>query len=235
MGVAGEFVSGIFDYGMQEEAQSYDKLESERAYNRSIKERDYMNKYNSPLEQIKRFKEAGLNPNLAYGQGTPGNQPGAIAKYEAQKGRVPKLNTTLGVLQMAQQKAEIDNINANTESTKLDNSYKEDTMINRTNIKHQEWTKNHWELNKIINEGQVQHENSKEIQKMAMDAIRNNWKQSQFDGWLADRRMTKHDELVARKAFDWAQKSGFDKALEAAFIKQTKNRKSFDLSKYNKY
>lgn len=31
------------------------------------------NEYNKPIEQIKRLKEAGLNPNLMYGQGTVGN------------------------------------------------------------------------------------------------------------------------------------------------------------------
>ena len=31
------------------------------------------NAYNSPAMQMQRFKEAGLNPHLIYGQGTPGN------------------------------------------------------------------------------------------------------------------------------------------------------------------
>lgn len=31
------------------------------------------NLYNSPIEQMARFKEAGLNPHLIYGKGTPGN------------------------------------------------------------------------------------------------------------------------------------------------------------------
>lgn len=31
------------------------------------------NEYNKPLNQMKRFKEAGLNPALMYGQGNPGN------------------------------------------------------------------------------------------------------------------------------------------------------------------
>lgn len=38
-----------------------------------------MNEYNSPANQMKRFQNAGLNPMLAYTQGTPGNassQPG---------------------------------------------------------------------------------------------------------------------------------------------------------------
>lgn len=34
---------------------------------------DYQNAYNTPLEQMKRYKEAGLNPALMYGQGNPGN------------------------------------------------------------------------------------------------------------------------------------------------------------------
>ena len=34
---------------------------------------DHQNAYNTPLEQMKRYKEAGLNPALMYGQGNPGN------------------------------------------------------------------------------------------------------------------------------------------------------------------
>lgn len=33
-----------------------------------------MLEYNSPANQMQRYKEAGLNPHLIYGQGTPGNQ-----------------------------------------------------------------------------------------------------------------------------------------------------------------
>lgn len=43
----------------------------QQAYNTRMWERQ--TEYNSPLNQMKRFKEAGLNPNLIYGQGTPGN------------------------------------------------------------------------------------------------------------------------------------------------------------------
>lgn len=34
---------------------------------------NHMNQYNSPAAQMQRFKEAGLNPHLIYGKGTPGN------------------------------------------------------------------------------------------------------------------------------------------------------------------
>ena len=33
----------------------------------------YQNRYNSPQAQMARYEKAGLNPNLMYGQGTPGN------------------------------------------------------------------------------------------------------------------------------------------------------------------
>lgn len=38
------------------------------------------NEYNSPKNQMKRFQEAGLNKNLIYGQGTPGNAQ-QLVKY----------------------------------------------------------------------------------------------------------------------------------------------------------
>lgn len=40
------------------------------------------NQYNSPLSQMNRYREAGLNPALMYGQGTPGNSQ-TPPKFEA--------------------------------------------------------------------------------------------------------------------------------------------------------
>lgn len=40
---------------------------------------DKYNEYNTPLNQMKRFKEAGLNPHLVYGQGSAGNQSAPIS------------------------------------------------------------------------------------------------------------------------------------------------------------
>lgn len=39
---------------------------------------DKQNAYNSPVNQMGRFQQAGLNPNLIYGQGSPGNQSQAL-------------------------------------------------------------------------------------------------------------------------------------------------------------
>lgn len=52
-------------------------LSGESAYRRdrrdAIADWHRNNEYNSPKAQMQRYKEAGLNPQLIYGQGTPGN------------------------------------------------------------------------------------------------------------------------------------------------------------------
>lgn len=48
------------------------KAESELAYQRGINMWNMQNAYNSPEAQMNRFKAAGLNPHLIYGQGSAG-------------------------------------------------------------------------------------------------------------------------------------------------------------------
>lgn len=52
------------------------KAEAELAYQRSVEMWNMQNLYNSPAAQMRRYAEAGLNPHLIYGQGTPGNAQG---------------------------------------------------------------------------------------------------------------------------------------------------------------
>lgn len=49
------------------------KAEAELAYQRSVQMWNMQNAYNSPEAQMQRFRAAGLNPHLIYGQGNPGN------------------------------------------------------------------------------------------------------------------------------------------------------------------
>lgn len=58
-------------------------------YQRGWDVMNYQNWYNSPEMQMNRFRQAGLNPHLIYGQGTPGNtqstpQMGNRGKYNNQ-------------------------------------------------------------------------------------------------------------------------------------------------------
>lgn len=56
------------------------KRQAELAYQREQEGISKLLKYNEPSEQMKRFEAAGLNRNLIYSQGNPGNQT-MIAKY----------------------------------------------------------------------------------------------------------------------------------------------------------
>jgi len=68
--------------GMQLVGNLIGRKAQERSNKRMLKYQAALNEkylqkqldYNSPAAQMARYKEAGLNPHLIYGQGTPGNQ-----------------------------------------------------------------------------------------------------------------------------------------------------------------
>lgn len=55
------------------EARNYDRAEWDRTYDKTrkdaVSDRDFNNNYNSPMQQMIRLKDAGLNPHLVYGNG----------------------------------------------------------------------------------------------------------------------------------------------------------------------
>lgn len=90
------------------------------------------NEYNTPLNQMKRFKEAGLNPDLIYGQGTSGNAMQLSGGLTAGAPSSPTDFTALGQkmsigdalrqsLQTDLMRAQIDNIKADSESKRIGN------------------------------------------------------------------------------------------------------------------
>jgi len=77
LGAAASLAGGVMSANANQRAN-----DQNLAYNREMYElqkRDALefwnmqNEYNSPQMQMKRFQEAGLNPNLVYSQGNPGN------------------------------------------------------------------------------------------------------------------------------------------------------------------
>jgi hypothetical protein len=67
------------------EAHGYNMESAKYAFDRNVDMWKMQNEYNTPEAQMQRFKDAGLNPHLMYGQGTAGNASGApsmeTAKY----------------------------------------------------------------------------------------------------------------------------------------------------------
>lgn len=126
---AGAIETGIqayHNYEMQKRSQEFTR----EMYEEQIKQRDYMNEYNSPANQMLRFKEAGLNKHLIYSKGTPGNQTFTPTKEHPKmfptefKGSLSGLNP-LGALSMyqdwKQKQANVSLTNAQIQTQNLKN------------------------------------------------------------------------------------------------------------------
>nr|UXQ87915.1 MAG: DNA pilot protein [Microvirus sp.] len=98
------------------------------SYSQQQKNWHQQNLYNSPTQQMARFKEAGLNPNLIYGKGTPGNAT-ETPKYQAPREdydytpmQVPNMINTYQDVRLKE--AQTDNLHAQekavTQSTEND-------------------------------------------------------------------------------------------------------------------
>lgn len=56
---------------------------AEYSYGKDLEQWRREVEYNTPLNQMKRYQEAGLNPNLIYSQGNPGNSSVSSPSYKA--------------------------------------------------------------------------------------------------------------------------------------------------------
>ena len=76
-GAAGAAASGIvgslFGIGSRRKAYHRSKKLMDKRFDMDKQMWDYQNAYNTPAAQMKRLKQAGLNPALMYGQGNTGN------------------------------------------------------------------------------------------------------------------------------------------------------------------
>lgn len=74
---------------------------SDYAYNQSIDAMKYQNEYNTPVNQMARLKEAGLNPNLVYGSGSLNVTSAAPSGgFQGQGSGGSLLNNLIGVIPM---------------------------------------------------------------------------------------------------------------------------------------
>lgn len=114
-------------YGLGSSLSSYSDERSavKDAYNRNVALWNMNNAYNTPVEQMKRLREAGLNPNLVYGSGSVTGLASTMA-HKAEKqgigrvGEVGDFEKAQGFLNMMSQR---DNLNAQNELLRYQAAY----------------------------------------------------------------------------------------------------------------
>lgn len=93
--IGGSLVSGIVNPIVNAKQAKKDRefsaQQSTIAHQRNLDMWNLQNEYNTPSAQMQRFKDAGLNPQLIYGQGNPGNAQ-QLAPYQRAEGHFPKIN-----------------------------------------------------------------------------------------------------------------------------------------------
>lgn len=125
---AGTGIMGsILSYSSNRKQREANRDMAEYAYAKDLEMWERQNAYNSPIAQMQRLREAGLNPNLVYGQGAGSAGSAAqMPKYNApvlpyKPVDISWIADTLGRYQEFQMRqAQIDNIKASTDNTNAD-------------------------------------------------------------------------------------------------------------------
>lgn len=108
------FASGLLSGASQDYENLQAKLAAKRANQEQIAFWNMQNAYNSPVEQMARLKEAGLNPMLVYGGGNvAGNAASAIGTAQTVGNKTNYQASLQGIKAIA----DLDNLKANTANT----------------------------------------------------------------------------------------------------------------------
>jgi len=136
-------IPGYGQYKSQQSANQANKELAQYEWQKNIEMWNMQNAYNTPANQMARYREAGLNPNLIYGQGTPGNATHApvYSKPRMEAPRVPDISELASAVvpmlsaftDMRVKSAQADNIKANTAATLLDTKYQDWSFDDRLN------------------------------------------------------------------------------------------------------
>lgn len=123
--ILGTMASGALDFAGAMWQNSQNKKAATTAWNRQLAMLEYQNAYNTPAEQMKRYKEAGLNPNLIYGQQNLSASASSVpmAASAPSTGLGKGVDRTFAALRLGQDlqlgQAQIDQVKANTALAKV--------------------------------------------------------------------------------------------------------------------
>ena len=116
-------LNGLFQGGQNRANRRFQLQENERNRQFAVDMWNRQNEYNLPTNQMSRLREAGINPHLAYSNGTPMNtsnapaSPTGIGSLPAGEAAQLNVGEIFNALMM---KAQIKNIDADTEKKKAE-------------------------------------------------------------------------------------------------------------------
>lgn len=79
----GNLLGSLFGFGSQQSTNAANMEIAKYQYEKNLEMWNRNNAYNSPQAQMQRLKNAGLNPNLVYGNGAVGNASSTPPQFEA--------------------------------------------------------------------------------------------------------------------------------------------------------
>ena len=132
LGVVGNMIGNSQAQANQQKQNEFNAAEAQKTRDWQEKMWKMNNEYNTPLAQVTRFQEAGLNPNLVYGNGnvqnvspmpssgaqassTPFNDSIAARHAKNFEAIMTGLQTAITIQELKNKKAEGENIESNTE------------------------------------------------------------------------------------------------------------------------
>lgn len=259
----GSLVSGLFGLGSsavsaassnkqidKQIAAQKEENEKNRAYNLQLAQMqnawnqeqwERENEYNSPVNQMKRFEEAGLNPDLMYGQGNSGNAmqlsggmtagaPSSPMDYSALGQKMTVGQVLDQTLNREMMRAQIEKVKAETRSEgyqadilKSDASFRDawnqgvlDLNDVRINIGNSEISLNDQQTKKLRVEMSKLDAETRNV-RLQYDEIRA--RIADLDASVASRRL--HDSLDSKKAEYEIKKLAASAHVDYAIAKRT--------------
>lgn len=187
-------VNALLQSGQNRKNREFQERENEKARQFAVQQWNAQNEYNLPTNQMTRLRDAGINPHLAYSNGTPMNSsnapaaPSGVSSLPA--GEAPKFN--LGELyQTLLTKSQIKNMDADTakkEAEKREVEARTENTTTDTEIKKVELNHKDREIMAKINVDEQQVEESKS--RIESSAVANRKMEQEIENLKSQKNLT---------------------------------------------
>lgn len=118
--VIGAIISGAVSLASTAANTIHSKKATEREHQKQLDQWNRQNEYNSPLEQRKRFQEAGMNPSAVVGEVASGATAGTLSSVPSDDYAKGGILPQTSIVDTLKSLAEVENIATNTDSVTSD-------------------------------------------------------------------------------------------------------------------